>query len=95
LTQIDRELHPMLMLQGVLPLIPLPPETDNDWGRNAEHGLILAAKIPALIAGHFRLGAGQSLIASDPDKTFHQNFLHMFNGGTASAEQVRILGTQF
>jgi len=91
LNQVGRDLHPMLMLQGILPLITLPSETESQWGLNAEHGLILAAKVPALIAGHYRLGAGKTLVPAESGLDFHANFLHMFNGTAAGDEQVRIL----
>lgn len=94
LKQIPRDLHPMLMLQGMVPLISL-----SHTGRagfiteDAQHGLTLAAKIPSLIAGHHRLASGQALIPSDSDRSFHQNFLTMFHGESASEDQVRILDT--
>ncbi len=91
LQQVSRELHPMLLLQGVLPLIPLPTEGSTTLELNAEHGLILAAKIPALIAGHYRLGEGKSLMASCAEMGFHENFLHMFHGDTPNPDQVRML----
>lgn len=88
---IPRHLHPMLMLQGVLPLIALPQNSAREWGRDAEHGLILAAKIPALIAAHYRLGLGKELIAPSTALGFHENFLHMFHGSSPAADQVRML----
>jgi citrate synthase len=49
LAQVPRDLHPMLMLQGLLPLISLPESgTDELPSKDAEHGLILAAKSPLL-----------------------------------------------
>jgi citrate synthase len=79
------------MLQGVLPLISLPKKSSGELGPDAEHGLILAAKIPGLIAAHYRLGLGKEAIASSPALGFHENFLHMFRGDTATSEQVRML----
>jgi citrate synthase len=89
--QLPRDLHPMLVLQGVLPLISLPEICATALGQNAEHGLILAAKIPALIAAHYRLCLGESLIPSSSEMSFHQNFLHMFHGNSPDPDQVRML----
>ncbi|MFT4822232.1 MAG: citrate synthase [Halioglobus sp.] len=94
LKQIPRELHPMLMLQGIVPLIC--PTSDDNVGfitEAAKHGLVLAAKIPALIAGHHRLASGQELIRSNSEMSFHENFLHLFHGAPASKDQVRMLDT--
>jgi citrate synthase len=92
LQQVPRDLHPMLMLQGLLPLITLPKNSGDELpSKDAEHGLILAAKIPALIAGHYRLSLSNELIPSDPTVSFHENFLQMFNGKTPTCEQVQML----
>ena len=92
LAQVPRDLHPMLMLQGVLPLISLPKSSTGELpSKDAEHGLILAAKIPALIAGHYRLSLSEELVPSDPTLSFHENFLQMFHGKTPSDDQVRML----
>jgi citrate synthase len=91
LQQISRQLHPMLMLQGVLPLISLPKECHGELPLEAEHGLVLAAKIPALIAAHYRLGLGEEPIPSTTDMSFHENFLNMFHGRAASTEQIHML----
>jgi citrate synthase len=91
LRQIPRSLHPMLMLQGVLPLISLPREGSGTLQHEAEQGLILASKIPALIAAHYRLGLGMELVDSSENMGFHENFLNMFHGAPPAADQVRVL----
>ena len=45
LRRVPRDLHPMLVLQGLVPLLPFPGEQTMDMEPNAEHGLFLAAKI--------------------------------------------------
>lgn len=92
LAQVPRDLHPMLMLQGALPLISLADNSGQELGdKDAEHGLILAAKIPALIAGHYRLSQSETLIPSDPTLAFHENFLRMFHGKMPTGDQVNML----
>jgi citrate synthase len=91
LQHIPRDLHPMLMLQGVLPLISLPRSSEGELDLAAEQGLILAAKIPALIAGHYRLGLGEDLVASSAESGFHENFLQMFHDKAPDPDQVQML----
>ena len=91
LQHIPRDLHPMLMLQGVLPLMGLPGCSEGELDLVAEQGLVLAAKIPALIAGHYRLDLGEDLVASSAELGFHENFLQMFHGKPPGPDQVRML----
>ena len=91
LRRVPRDLHPMLMLQGLVPLLSLPDEQAMDMERDAEHGLFLAAKITALIAAHYRLSQSKVVLAPIPGRLFHENFLTMFHGSAPTAEQVRML----
>jgi citrate synthase len=91
LTQVSRDLHPMLMLQGLVPLLTMPEDETLGMGESAEHGLFLAAKISGLIAAHHRLGQSKVILAPTPGKLFHQNFLTMFHGSAPQPEQVRML----
>lgn len=91
LKQVPRDLHPMLMLQGLVPLLTLPEEMQLDVGTDAEHGLFLAAKISALVAAHYRLSQNKVILAPEPGKLFHENFLTMFSGSAPSEEQRRML----
>jgi len=91
LQQVSRDLHPMLMLQGLVPLLHLPEEELLGMGEDAEHGLFLAAKISGLIAAHYRLGQSKVILPPTPGKLFHENFLTMFSGSAPSVEQRRML----
>lgn len=91
LRHVPRDLHPMLMLQGLVPLLSLPDDQTMDMERNAEHGLFLAAKITALIAAHYRLSQSKVVLAPTPGRLFHENFLTMFHGKAPTPEQVRML----
>ncbi len=91
LRHVPRDLHPMLMLQGMVPLLQLPEEQAMEMEPNAEHGLFLAAKITALIAAHYRLSQSKVVLAPTPGRLFHENFLTMFRGSAPTAEQVRML----
>ena len=91
LQQVSRDLHPMLMLQGLVPLLQLPQEQLLGKGEDAEHGLFLAAKISGLVAAHYRLGQSKSILPPTPGKLFHENFLSMFTGSKPTDEQRRML----
>jgi citrate synthase len=93
LKQISRDLHPMLMLQGMMPLLTLPDSTAMDLELDAVRGLTMAAKIPGLIAAHYRLEQGKDLVAPIEGVSFHENFLTMFNGEAPSESHVRMLDT--
>lgn len=88
---VPRDLHPMLMLQGVIPLLQMPAEETLGRGLDAEHGFFIAAKISALIAAHYRLGQNKVILHPTAGKLRHDNFLTMFHGSAPSPEQVRML----
>lgn len=91
LGQVARDLHPMLMLQGMIPLLQMPEEETLGKGMDAEHGLFIAAKISGLIAAHNRLSQNKVILHPTAGKLRHENFLNMFHGTAPSAEQVRML----
>ncbi|MDX1733865.1 MAG: citrate/2-methylcitrate synthase [Halioglobus sp.] len=91
LQQVPRDLHPMLMLQGMVPLLQLPEDQVMDIDSDAEHGLFIAAKITGLIAAHYRLSQSKSILSPVPGRLFHENFLHMLHGSWPSAEQRHML----
>jgi len=91
LKAVPRDLHPMLMLQGLVPLLQPPAKNTLDVGDDAEHGLFLAAKLSALIAAHHRLGQSKAIVPPTPGKLFHENFLTMFHGTAPTADQVKML----
>lgn len=93
LQHVSRDLHPMLMLQGLLPLLKLPEEQTLEIGQDAEQGLFLAAKISALVAAHHRLAQSKVILPPVPGRLFHENFLNMFHGSSPTPEQVRMLDT--
>ncbi|TXS94045.1 citrate synthase [Parahaliea maris] len=88
---LPQHLHPMLMLQGMVPLIELPEAETLGVGLDAEHGLVIAAKISALIAAWYRREQGLSPLGGGPDDNFHQHFLTLLHGQVPDADAVRIL----
>ena len=71
LQHVPRDLHPMLMLQGLVPLLTLPQEETLEVGKDAEQGLFLAAKVSALIAAHYRLSQSKAVLPPIPGRLFH------------------------
>ncbi|MDG2045769.1 MAG: citrate/2-methylcitrate synthase [Halioglobus sp.] len=93
LQQVPKGVHPMLMLQGLVPLLALPEEATLKIGIDAEQGLFLAAKISALVAGRHRLSQNKVILQPVPGKLFHENFLTMLHGTAPTKEQVCMLDT--
>lgn len=91
LQKVPKSLHPMLMLQGLVPLLVPPEEETLEVGQDAEHGLFLAAKITALVAAHHRLSQNKVILQPVPGLLFHENFLTMFHGSGPTEEQRRML----
>ncbi|MEM8662427.1 MAG: citrate/2-methylcitrate synthase [Pseudomonadota bacterium] len=91
LNAVTRELHPMLMLQGLIPLLQAPEPGALPIAPDAERGLFLAAKMSALIAAHYRLSQGENIASSDKSGSFHEHFLAQFHGHPPSREAVRML----
>lgn len=91
LGKVPRDLHPMLLLQGLVPLLQMPQEESLGVGLEAEQGLFIAAKITGLIAAHHRLAQSKVIMPPTPGKLFHENFLTMFRGTAPTREQVLML----
>ena len=88
------DLHPMLMLQSMVPTLSLTSAQPLDFGAEfaqLQAGLIIAAKIPTLIANWFQRQQNNSLVSYPKIKNFHANFLQQFNQTTPTELQVRTL----
>ncbi len=92
LQALPRDLHPMLVLQSVVPTInttiadPLPGLSDD-----AAYGLAIAAKIPALLAAWHRITQNQSIIPATDSLLPHDDFLRMFHGKAPDDTQIKTL----
>ncbi len=95
LSALPRNLHSMLMLQSMIPVLdttPIGPKElpfDNEEGYN---GLAIVAKIPTLLASFFRLQQGDAVPSFNSNKEYLDNFLSMFQGQNATSDHVRCLG---
>ena len=94
LSQLPPNLHPMLMLQSMVPALSLAVDSNPSFitqDNQLREGLIIAAKIPTLIANWHNLQIGAGLVAYPGLKNFHQNFLQQFNQNAPTELQVRTL----
>jgi len=91
LSTIDKQLHPMEMLQGMIPLLQLSTERFLRQSQPVSEGLQIIAKLPTLIATYHRLQEGKNTVMFDPDLDYLANFLNMFNGQQADANRVDVL----
>jgi citrate synthase len=92
LNRLPPDLHPMLMLQGMLPLLKVEHRGVIDGLSDVAHtGLALAAKIPSLIACWRQRELDEAQLAANSDVNFHENFLTMFTGRAPTREQVAVL----
>jgi len=83
--QTPAQMHPMKVLQGIVPLLSRSAELG--FGE-ADQGLHVAAKLPAVVATHLRRQA----VEVDPDLGYAEAFLHAI-GHSASAEHVQAFNT--
>jgi citrate synthase len=82
------------MLQGTVPLLSLTPIINLEGiSATAERGLIIAAKLPSLIAAWHQQEQNQQTISVNTQAGFHENFLMMFNHQAPSPAQLKILDT--
>jgi citrate synthase len=85
-------LHPMRMLQSVIPLLQLDPEISfRSLDEEAVQGLQIVARMPSLIAAFRGLTNDRGLPAYDADKDYLANFLTMFTRKEPAAEHIDIL----
>ncbi len=92
LNQLPSTLHPMLMLQSLVPALELSTDTRiTGLSENAHRGLLIASKIPSLIAAKHQMELGNDPIKSNVHLSYHENFLTMFNGRAPTASDVRVL----
>lgn len=94
LAQLDRSLHPMLMLQAMVPALQLTPQGPLELPfaeQDATAGLIIAAKMSALIAAWFRLQQGLAPVETSDVADFHGNFLAGLSAQAPSEGAMRTL----
>lgn len=91
---LPADLHPMLMLQSTIPALSLTSHTELSFAsehNQLKEGLMIAAKIPTLIANWFHRQRDNNLVSYPAAKNFHENFLLQFNQTAPTELQVHTL----
>ena len=91
LRSLSQNLHPMKMLQGMTPLLELEAQIEHDYAPEMADGLIVAAKVPALLAAYHQICIGKPIVQANKELSFHARFLHRFNGHLPTKKQVELL----
>ncbi|MDC0996141.1 citrate/2-methylcitrate synthase [Pseudomonadales bacterium] len=91
LRSLQSTLHPMAMLQGMIPLLQMSDVNFSSLDSDASRGLQIVAKIPTLIAYYHRIQEGLSLIEFRPEMSYLESFLMMFNGQAAEEQSIEVL----
>ena len=92
LRALPKSLHPMRMLQGMIPLLALDrPPAIGEMDEEATPGLEIIAKLPTLIATFRQLSEGRAAPVFDENAGYLANFLTMFTGKAPTDEHLDIL----
>lgn len=92
LRSLPENLHPMLVLQSMIPLLDLDAAQGIDGvSDDARRGLLIASKIPSLLAARHQLENGRDPLKANMHLPFHENFLMMFTGRAPTAAQIQML----
>lgn len=91
LRSLQSTLHPMAMLQGMIPLLQMSDVNFSSLDSDTSRGLQIVAKIPTLIAYYHRIQEGLPLIEFRPEMSYLESFLMMFNGQAAEEQSIEVL----
>ncbi len=94
LRQLPRDLHPMLVLQTMVQALITKTKSSFDVPGNLEQaldGLVIAAKLPTIIANWFNLQTRNTTVAYCKELSFHGNFLKQFTQSEVSEQHIHIL----
>lgn len=92
LRQLPAGLHPMRMLQGMIPLLDIGEGfIFENLDAEASKGLQILARVPSLIASFHHIQSGSPIPEGDNSRSYLGNFLSVFAGREVSAEHESIL----
>lgn len=93
LAALPEDTHPMLMLQSLVPVLDLAPRDDIELpgGELARQGLVIAARLPTLVAAWVRRRRGLRWPLNSSRLDPHQAFLASLHGRAAAPEAQRAL----
>jgi 2-methylcitrate synthase len=83
--------HPMDAIRTCVSLVGCEDARiwDSSPATNLDKAIQLLAKIPTMVAAHYRIKKGQPVIAPKSDLSIAENFFHMCNGKVPQKELVR------
>ncbi|MBT3980435.1 MAG: citrate synthase [Bacteriovoracaceae bacterium] len=95
LGSIPEGLHPMKVLQGMIPLIDLENENNlkGAYSEELRNGLMVAAKLPAILAAFHRIRIGEKVLSIKKGLSFNANFLYRFTGKLPTDLETKTLDT--
>ena len=92
LNKMQKGLHPMRMLQAIIPLLDLDDEYLFDGlDSEASRGLQILARVPMLIAEFVHIQDGSKIPDTDNTESYLGNFLRVFTAAEVCAESEKIL----
>lgn len=94
LNAIPRDTHPMVMLQSLVPVLDLKPKMEITVPLSQDEalqGLIIAAKIPTLIASFHQLQLGNKIPQTLGGTPYHSHFFNLFHQKQPTEAQLKIL----
>ncbi len=86
---MPEDLHPMAVIQAMIPLLQLSAATFDGRSEEAGQGLQIIARFPMLIAAIAGKQKRIDLSLFDDSDDYLERFLAMMNGGLPSAEQLK------
>ena len=89
LRRAQKNSHPMEVLRTAISQLSEydPDPEDHSEAANKKRALKLIAKVPTIVATLYRVRTKQDLISPKKEYGFPENFLYMFRGKTADAEE--------
>jgi len=91
LRSLQSTLHPMAMLQGMIPVLQMSDVNFSSLDPDISQGLQIIAKIPTLIAYYHRIQEGLPLIEFRSEMSYLESFLMMFSGEAAEEQSIEVL----
>jgi len=87
LAAIPRQIETISAIQAVLSLIPA------EWPPNEEDAIQVLAKVPAVVAAHYRLKMGQPILDPDPELGYAEQLIYLLHGKRPNQVQIQALNT--
>jgi citrate synthase len=82
--------HPMATLQAITPLLAIePPRVNPGRTPHEKEGLVVAARVPAVIATLHAERAGRAVIAYPWARRYAERYLYLLNNRAPTADEIR------